>query len=664
MTTTNFWLLGLIPLMPALGALVNAIFGTKFPKKVVHTIACGTVGISFLISLYALRTLVAGSHGDHVGSLSYLVYEWFQSGSGLGNLTIDIRFYFDALSAVMCLIITGVGFLIHVYSVGYMSHDKSYSRYFTYLNLFCFAMLLLVLGQNLVLLFVGWEGVGLASYLLIGFWFSDDEKASAGKKAFIVNRIGDAAFLLGMFLLFSFTHSLDIPTVKHFVLGLNETSLAAFLPFATVTCIFFFIGCCGKSAQIPLYTWLPDAMAGPTPVSALIHAATMVTAGVYLVARMNFLFAQSAVAMAVVAVVGGLTALYAASIAVAQNDIKKVLAYSTISQLGYMFLACGVGSFYAGVFHLTTHAFFKALLFLGAGSVIHAMSGKQDITEMGGLKKYMPLTRWTFLMGCLAIAGFPLFSGFFSKDEILWYALSNQHPDGLSFLGPFLWFIGVATAGLTAFYMFRLYFLTFEGECRADEKTKSHLHESPYSMTIPLLALAVLSVIGGFMGIPHIFHVPSVLHEWMYSVVGYGEAILHPPHGEGYGNGVAWAAMAVATAVGLTGIYLAYRLYGKESETPARIKERFSGFHKVLENKYYVDEIYDRGVVKPLGATARGLYAVVDRFFIDTLMVGGIAYMSQATGWVVRQLQNGDVQRYAFFMVFGLSLMLFLLYGV
>ena len=664
MTTTNYWLLGLIPLMPALGALVNAIVGTKLPKKVVHTIACGTVGVSFLISLYAFRTLVAGSHEGHVGSLSYLVYEWFQSGSGPGSLTIDIRFYFDALSAILCLVITGVGFLIHVYSVGYMAHDKSYSRYFTYLNLFCFAMLMLVLGQNLVVLFVGWEGVGLASYLLIGFWFSDEEKAAAGKKAFIVNRIGDAAFLLGMFLLFSFTHSLDIPTVREYVVGLNETSMAAFLPFATVICILFFIGCTGKSAQIPLYTWLPDAMAGPTPVSALIHAATMVTAGVYLVVRMNFLFAQSAVAMSIVAVVGGLTALYAASIAVAQNDIKKVLAYSTISQLGYMFLACGVGSFYAGVFHLTTHAFFKALLFLGAGSVIHAMSGKQDIMEMGGLKKHMPLTRWTFLMGCLAIAGFPLFSGFFSKDEILWYALSNQHPDGLSFLGPILWFLGVATAGLTAFYMFRLYFLTFEGECRADEKTKSHLHESPYSMTIPLLALAVLSVVGGFVGIPHIFHVPVVLHHWLASVVGYGEAILHPAHGEGFSDGVAWAAMAVATAVGLTGIYLAYRLYGKQSETPARLKERFSGLHTVLENKYYVDEIYDRGVVKPLGATSRGLFALVDRFFIDTLMVGGIAYFSQATGWVVRQLQNGDVQRYAFFIVFGLSLMLFLLYGV
>ncbi len=656
MTSTNYGLLGLIPLLPALGALVNGLLGSKLPKKVVHTIACGTIFGSFIVTALAFRAL-ASNH--EIEALSYVAYKWFSAG----GLNIDIAFQFDHLTAVMCLIVSGVGFLIHVYSIGYMSHDPSYSRYFTYLNLFCFAMLLLVMGQNLVMLFVGWEGVGLASYLLIGFWFTDEAKASAGKKAFIVNRIGDAAFLLGMFILFYFAGSLDIPEVQRWVGGLGHHA-GSFAPWATVICILFFIGCCGKSAQIPLYTWLPDAMAGPTPVSALIHAATMVTAGVYLVTRLNFLYVMSPTAMGVVATVGALTALFAASIAVVQNDIKKVLAYSTVSQLGYMFLACGVGSFYAGTFHLATHAFFKALLFLGAGSVIHAMSGKQDIQEMGGLKKWMPITRFTFLIACLAIAGFPLFSGFFSKDEILWYALANRFPgqEGLA-LGPFLWVIGVITAGLTAFYMFRLYFLTFEGESRADEKTKSHIHESPPSMTVPLLVLAVLSVIAGFIGIPHIFHMPEVLHHWLEPVLA---SSLHVFHGnEAYGDGAAWAAMGIATAVGLGGIFVAWKLYGGEStEKAASYKERFAGAHKLLMNKYYVDEIYDHTVVRPLMGTARMLYAAVDRVLIDTLLVGGIAFVSRSAGQIVRQLQNGDVQRYAFFIVFGLSLVLLMLSGI
>ena len=656
MTTTNFTILALIPLLPAFGALINGILGNRLPKKAVHWIACGTVLVSFLISLAAFRTLAAN---HDIEFLSFNMYEWFQSGfrgEHSASLSVNVEFYFDHLSAVMCLVVTGVGFLIHVYSIGYMSDDPSYSRYFTYLNLFCFAMLLLVLGQNYLILFVGWEGVGLASYLLIGFWFSDTEKAAAGKKAFIVNRIGDAAFLLGMFLIFNFAGSIDIPAIQGWVTGLSHGQLEAFVPFAGVIGVLFFIGCAGKSAQIPLYVWLPDAMAGPTPVSALIHAATMVTAGVYLIVRLNFVFSISAFALGVVAVVGALTALFAATIAVTQNDIKKVLAYSTVSQLGYMFLAAGVGAYWVAIFHLVTHAFFKALLFLGSGSVIHAMGGKQDIQEMGGLKKWMPLTRGTFLVACLAIAGFPLFSGFFSKDEILLSALANSHVSGVP-LGWFLWLIALVTAGLTAFYMFRLYFLTFEGECRADEHTKSHLHESPPSMTVPLLVLGVASVLGGLLGLPHILGFHPALEHWLQPVTEFGHHFIQ----HNASTGLAWMSMLAATGAGLGGIFVAWKLYGRTSETPAKLKEQFAGLHDLLFNKYWIDEVYQKIVVTPLEKTAKGLYKVVDRFLIDQLMVGGLGFVSRSMGYIVRQFQNGDVQRYAFFVVFGLCLILILL---
>jgi NADH-quinone oxidoreductase subunit L len=660
MATNHFWLLGLIPLLPALGAVFNGLFGRKVPKAVVHTVACGVIAAAFAVSLVSLLELLGTDHGHGPTALTYTAYHWF----GAGGIDFDVAFLFDPLSATLCLIITGVGLLIHIYSVGYMSHDPSYSRFFTYLNLFCFAMLVLVLGKNLVLTFVGWEGVGLASYLLIGFWYKDDEKADAGKKAFIMNRIGDAAFLLGMFMLVAFTNTLDVVELRHRITGMEGEALAQFLPFATVIGVLFFIACTGKSAQIPLYTWLPDAMAGPTPVSALIHAATMVTAGVFLVTRLNFVFTLSPTAMAVVATVGALTALFAASIALVQRDIKKVLAYSTVSQLGYMFLAAGSGAYFAAVFHLMTHAFFKALLFLGSGSVIHAMGGKQDIMEMGGLKKWMPVTRITFLLGCLAIAGFPLFSGFFSKDEILWFALTNRHVMGGIALGPFLWAIGILTAGLTAFYMFRLYFLTFEGECRADHHTQEHLHESPASMTWPLVVLAGLSVAGGVVGLPHIWHMPAVLHDFLHSVIvpapGFGEEAME----RAYGYGMAWVSMLVATGVGLTSIYVAWRLYGRPSNTPAELKDQFAPIHKVLENKYYVDEAYDRGVVRPIMRGAQALYTVVDRFLIDTLLVGGVAFLVRGGGLVLRQLQSGDVQRYAFFILFGLTLTLWLIMGM
>ena len=497
-------LLRWIVLSPLLGAILVALLGRTLPRKVIGTLASAAVGVSFLIGLAAffkLKELSGHGHGEETVFLADHLYRWF----AVGGLNVEAAFVFDRLSAVMVLVVAGVSALIHIYSMGYMARDECYWRYFTYLNLFVFFMLLLVTADNAVAMFVGWEGVGLCSYLLIGFWFEDPEKAYAGKKAFVVNRIGDFGFLLGIILIFW-----SLGTVNF-----NEIAQQAPLlltgggTLATAICLLLFLGATGKSAQIPLYVWLPDAMAGPTPVSALIHAATMVTAGVYMIVRLNVLYLLAPAAMCVVAVVGAATAIYAASIGLMQNDIKKVLAYSTVSQLGYMFLAVGVGAFSAGIFHLVTHAFFKALLFLGSGSVIHAMSNKQDIREMGGLKKQMPVTYWTFLFATLAIAGIPPFSGFFSKDEILWKAFSSPQGHWT------LWLIGFVAAGLTAFYMFRLVFLTFHGECRADEETKHHIHESPSLMTVPLIVLGVLSVIGGFAGIPEALWGGNHFHHWL-----------------------------------------------------------------------------------------------------------------------------------------------------
>jgi NADH-quinone oxidoreductase subunit L len=485
-TATAVSFLWLIPALPAVGVLFNAFFGARAGKRAVSLVGPGVIGAAFAVVCYTVARLMQLPAG---AALAQDLYPWITAGS----LQVHVAFRIDALSAVMIMVVSGVGFLIHIYSVGYMGDDAGYARYFTYLNLFMLSMLTLVTADNLPLLFVGWEGVGLCSYLLIGFWFDKEANATAGKKAFIVNRIGDAGFLLGIFLLFwnlgGGAHSLSFQEIA---------AHAKAIPLSTVTIItlLLFVGATGKSAQLPLYVWLPDAMAGPTPVSALIHAATMVTAGVYMIARLNFLFILSETSMAVVATVGALTALFAASIGLAQTDIKRVLAYSTISQLGYMFLGVGVGAFSAGIFHLMTHAFFKGLLFLGAGSVIHGMSGEQDMQKMGGLRTHQPITFVTMFVATLAIAGIPGLAGFFSKDEILAQAFASPHGS------PWLWATGVVAAGLTSFYMFRLLFLTFFGECRADEHTRHHIHESPAVMTVPLMILAVLSVIGGYVGLP------------------------------------------------------------------------------------------------------------------------------------------------------------------
>ncbi|MFQ6038957.1 MAG: NADH-quinone oxidoreductase subunit L, partial [Candidatus Aminicenantales bacterium] len=478
-----FWV---IPFIPALSTLILAVFGRKLPKRYVSFQACFAVFASFAVSVVSLIGLLRA--GTETSPIIKNLFSWIQAGSFRADLSLQ----FDPLSAVMALVVTGVGFLIHVYSVGYMAKDWGYTRYFTYLNLFTFAMLILVMSSNIVLMFVGWEGVGLCSYLLIGFWFEKPSAASAGKKAFLVNRIGDAAFLLGIFFIFIHIGSGEFRAINEAIGG---GAVSASL--ATLIAILLFVGATGKSAQIPLYVWLPDAMEGPTPVSALIHAATMVTAGVYMVTRMNALYALSGTAAQIVAIVGALTAVYAATMALTQNDIKRVLAYSTISQIGYMFIGCGVGAYAAGMFHLYTHAFFKSLLFLAAGSVMHALSGELDMRKMGGLKKYLPLTYPTFLVGAIAIAGIPFLSGFFSKDAILTHAFaSGQY---------FVWALGVFGAVLTAFYMFRLIFLTFHGEERIEPEAKKHLHESPRVMTIPLVLLAFFSAVAGYVGLPVVF---------------------------------------------------------------------------------------------------------------------------------------------------------------
>jgi NADH-quinone oxidoreductase subunit L len=658
--TTTYGLLGLIPLLPALGALFNAVFGSKLPKKAVHTVAVGTMLVAFVLAIISVVTIAQGGVADGHGHTTYpaLTYEYF-TWFAVHNLEISATLYLDTLSAVMLLIITGVGFLIHLYSIGYMEGDESYSRYFTYLNLFIFAMLMLVLGDSVVVLFLGWEGVGLASYLLIGFWYSDEAKASAGKKAFITNRVGDFAVLIGMFLVFNLFGTLSIPEMREVVSQMGEGQLIAISGLITAACICFFIGCTGKSAQIPLYVWLPDAMAGPTPVSALIHAATMVTAGVYLIARMNFLFALSPLAMTIVMVVGALTAFFAATIGCTQFDIKKVLAYSTVSQLGFMFVAVGAGSFFAGIFHLMTHAFFKALLFLGSGSVIHGMHHEQDIRKMGGLRKYMPITSWTFLLACLAIAGFPLFSGFFSKDEILWYALANENVLGGTHIGWIVWGISLAAAALTAFYMFRLYFLPFEGECRADDETKEHIHESPWTMTVPLMVLAALSVVGGFIGVPYILGdplgIPNVLHDWLHGVIWPGEALFDYAVPKSF----AWLSMGAATLVGLGGIGVAWFMY-REHDPTEDLENAGKAYH-VVYDKYYVDEFYGATVVRGVRDLGRAFYHFVDVVLIDLLLVRMWGYTLDVLGSVLRQFQNGNVQRYAAYTVLGLGVILYVL---
>ena len=508
-----FDLVWLIPTFPLAGVLINGLLGRRIERKnksLVHWIACGAVGLSFLVTLILFVHLLGLPSDKRLYDFTW--FTWIAAG----DFHVSVGYQIDPLSTFMCMFVTGVGFLIHVYSIGYMWHDEGgYYRYFTYLNLFMFSMITLVLADNFLLMFLGWEGVGVCSYLLISFWFSDLANAIAGKKAFITNRVGDFFFAVGMLLLLTNLGAHGIWSLKFSDVFSNAYLLSPNL--ITLICLLFFLGCTAKSAQIPLYIWLPDAMAGPTPVSALIHAATMVTAGVYFVARCNVLYSMSSLAMGVVAVVGALTALLAATIALTQNDIKKVLAYSTVSQLGYMFLGLGVGAFAAGLFHVLTHSFFKALLFMCSGCVIHALSGEQDMRNMGGLRKKMPITFITMVIGTLAIVGFPGLSGFFSKDEILWKAFSGEHGNFI------LWLMGVLAAAMTAFYMFRLIFMTFFNECRASEEVKKHIHEAPRSMTVPLMILAVLSIFGGYIGVPASLGGSNLVEHFLDPVIGLGQ---------------------------------------------------------------------------------------------------------------------------------------------
>ena len=622
-------LLRWILVFPLLGVLFHTFLGYRMGRRTVSVVGLGVVGIAFLITLLELSWLLAAEPGTaFVDSM----FPWIVAG----NLDVQATLRFDALSSVMAMIITGVGFLIHVYSAGYMSHDEDYARYFLYLNLFMLSMLLLVLADNIVFFFVGWEGVGVCSYLLIGFWHRDDANASAGKKAFIVNRIGDAGFLVGLMLLFWTLGAEGVWTLEFS--GFREN--AALIPagVATIVALCLFVGAAGKSAQIPLYVWLPDAMAGPTPVSALIHAATMVTAGVYMIGRMNFLYAMSPAAMSVVAVVGAATAFFAATIGLVQNDIKKVLAYSTVSQLGYMFLAMGVGAWSAGIFHLMTHAFFKGLLFLGAGSVIHGMSGEQDIQKMGGLWKRMPITFATFAVGCAAIAGVPMLAGFFSKDMILFNAFAGEYGN------PVLWGVAVAGASLTAFYMFRLLFLTFFGELRADDETAAHIRESPWSMTLPLIVLAGLSIVGGYVGLP-------AFVAWGDAFGHYLDPVFHAGHHGHHSLALELALMAVSIAAAGAGIVTAWLFYFGRPGLPAELAARYRATHEWLLNKYWVDEAYDATAVAFTRNAADGLWKADDSIIDGT--VNGVARFIWLQSEVWRRLQTGNVQHYALTFLFG-----------
>jgi NADH-quinone oxidoreductase subunit L len=617
----------LIPLLPLIGFLIIGFGGKKLSKNLVSIVGCGSVLAAFAIALGIFFQL-------HGSTQVVKLTDWISTA----NLSIDFSFTIDPLSVLFMLIITGIGFLIHVYSTGYMAEDEKYDRFFAYLNLFVFFMLLLVMGSNYIVMFVGWEGVGLCSYLLIGFWYKNTEYNNAAKKAFIVNRIGDLGFLLGMILIYITCHSLNFDKVFSHVQGMSgEKNLLNLIG------ILLFIGACGKSAQIPLFTWLPDAMAGPTPVSALIHAATMVTAGVYMIARSAVIFVNAPGASEVVAVVGLLTLLFAATIGLFQNDIKKVLAYSTVSQLGYMFLGLGVGAFTGGVFHVMTHAFFKALLFLCAGSVIHAMSGEQDIRKMGGLKKALPITHLTFLIATLAISGIPPFAGFFSKDEILAHVYEHNK---------IYWILGVIGSMLTAFYMFRLYFLTFHGKFRGTHDQEHHLHESPKSMTVPLVVLAVLSVIGGLVGIPNGHQ--HLLHYFLAPSYAYTGSKIDAPNN--FGSEELRLMIITVLAAGAA-IYFAYMMYKKNNVVPVANEKDMPKFQRVVYHKYYVDEIYNAVIRKPLDWLSDMFYRFFELRGVDAF-VNGIGSAVKWTGGVVRYAQSGNIGFYMFAMTIAIIIML------
>jgi NADH-quinone oxidoreductase subunit L len=629
--------LWLIPLLPLAGSAINGLLGRRLPKGVVTLVACGASAGAFLIAIGAVADLLRlAPEARHIVKP---FYTWIASG----DFVAKAEFLLDPLSAVMLLVVTGVGFIIHVYSIGYMHAEDGYYRFFAYMNLFLFSMLVLVLSGNFLLMFVGWEGVGLCSYLLIGYYFDRRSAGDAGKKAFIVNRIGDVGFVLGIFLIFVTFNSLDFDEVfRQVAAGAQRFPVEAGVGTLTAIGLLLFVGATGKSAQIPLYVWLPDAMEGPTPVSALIHAATMVTAGVYMVVRCAPIFSRAPIALETVTVVGITTALFAATIGLVQTDIKRVLAYSTVSQLGYMFAAAGVGAFSAGIFHLMTHAFFKALLFLGAGSAIHALGGEQDLMRMGGLKRYTPVTYATMLAASLAISGiFPL-AGFFSKDEILWSAWALGHP--------VVWLTGLVTAGLTAFYMFRLMFLAFHGKERFSEETRHHLHESPASMTVPLAILGVLSVIGGFIGLPAWLNLGS---NRFFDFLEPSLALAYrPEHGE-LSHSLELGFAGVSVLVAVVGIVVAYRIYVSHPESARALADRMTGLHTLLLRKYYVDEAYDAVFVNPtLRGSRETLWKGVDVGVVDGT-VNGVGEAIRASAGVLRKVQNGLVRGYAAWILLG-----------
>ena len=623
-------MLATIVLLPLLGFVLNGLLGTVLvgkpvSERVVRIIGCGIPLAAFALTVRAFVALRAGDFAPIVEPF----YQW----ASIGRTTFDIAFYFDRLSAVMALVVTGVGSVIHVYSTGYMHGDKSYGRFFAYLNLFLFFMLLLVLGRSMLVLFVGWEGVGLASYLLIGFWFDDLANAKAGRKAFITNRIGDAGFLLGMFLLHQAFGTFDMDTINAGFLS-GKAGVPAIS--ATLIALALFVGATGKSAQIPLYVWLPDAMAGPTPVSALIHAATMVTAGVYLIARMSGVYMATPEASQVIAVIGVATAFFAATMALVQTDIKKVLAYSTVSQLGFMFLALGVGAYGVAIFHVVTHAFFKACLFLGAGSVIHALGGEQDVRKMGGLRSRIPVTFWTFAIATAAIAGIPGLAGFFSKDEILWYAFASSRGGS-----PWLWAVAAITALMTAFYMCRLFWLTFMGQSRMERHAEEHVHESPLSMTGVLILLAALSAGGGYLAIPHFLESQLPLPAVVPSLEHYEQTLL-----------------GISIGLALVGVAIAVFMFSRPSRADA-VRQRLLPLHRLLAGKYFVDELYERTLVKPLAWIAETVFLRGgDRAVLDGTL-HGLAAVAQRAATLLSRAQTGSLQMYMLLVMIGIAGALF-----
>jgi NADH-quinone oxidoreductase subunit L len=628
----------IVPLCPFIGAILNGFFGRRYSKTTVGQLAIAAVGLAFLMSLAALVTFVSGPESQY----QIAVFTWIASGP----YSASVGFLIDGLSLTMVLVITGVGLLIHIYSTGYMHDEADYARYFTYLNLFVGAMLILVMADNYLLLFVGWEGVGLCSYLLIGFWYTRQSAADAGKKAFIVNRIGDFGFLLAVLLLFITFQTTDMLRVQE---QLGHTQVAAGVLAAIA--LLLFMGAVGKSAQVPLYVWLPDAMEGPTPVSALIHAATMVTAGVYMIARSSLLFTMAPIAAGIVAFVGIATALFAATIALVATDIKRVLAYSTVSQLGYMVFAVGIGAYTAAIFHLVTHAFFKALLFLGAGAVIHALGGEQDMRKMGSLRTVLPTTHWTMAVATLAIAGIFPFAGFWSKDEILASAIKAG---GLNLLW---WLVGAVTALLTAFYMFRLLYMTFYGTSRLDPEVAAHAHEAPGAMRVPLVLLALLSFAGGLLlGFP-----PE--NGWLHGLLAPAFAPAMQLAG-GHHHFAFWpdvVIMVISLALAVAGWWYAYRFYVRQPQLPQEWAARWQEYYTVLVNKYYVDEAYARSITQPIYRAAEVLWNVFDVGIVDRL-VNGVGSFVRLDGEFLRHVQTGYVRTYALWVVVGALVILWSLY--